>query len=406
MSNEILVFNSGASSVRAALFDGALRRFWSAHVDRVGRSDSTTTVRDALGSTRREQSAVADHDAAIAQVFEILRQAGAAPSAIGHRLVHGGESFDAPTLVTAAIEQDINGLSALAPMHMPANLRGLAAARRAWPQAAQIACFDTAFHTTMPQRAQMTALPAAEAGLAARRFGFHGLSYEYIVGALAAAGVDVAAERIIIAHLGAGASLCAVKEGRSIETTMGFSTLSGLPMSTRCGDVDAGALLYLLIERGLAPHALQLMLYERSGLAALAQGDMQDLLARRGADTAAAFAIEYFCYQARRHLGALAASLGGLDRLVFTGGIGANAAAIREGICADLHFLGVDIDRARNEAGEALISAQAARVAVEVMATDEEGVIARHVAELMERGARASERSRSFPGSRRRGELP
>jgi acetate kinase len=384
MTGEVLVLNSGSSSIRAALFDRALRRPWFAHIDRIGRTDSTVTVLSETGSRRREHREVIDHERAIALVLQLLSERGAAPAAIGHRIVHGGEAFEAPVVVTPKIEREIERLVALAPLHLPANLRGLAAARGAWPDAVQVACFDTAFHSSMPERARRAALPETETGLAARRFGFHGLSYEYLVGALARDGVDVTGERIVIAHLGAGASLCAVKEGRSVETTMGFSTLSGLPMSTRSGDVDPGALIYLLKEGRIEVAALQQMLYERSGLAAIAPGDMQDLLARRDGDPGAAFAVEYFCYHVRRQIGALTAVLGGIDRLVFTGGVGANAAAIRAETCAGLEFLGVVIDRARNETGERTVSAERQRVTVQAIAADEESVIASYAAKLVD----------------------
>ncbi len=240
------------------------------------------------------------------------------------------------------------------------------------------------FHHGLPRLAKLTSLPRAFYDEGVRRYGFHGLSYEYVVSALRRNGVDVDRERIVIAHLGNGASMCALKCGRSIETTMGFSTLAGLPMGTRCGDLDPGVVLYLMAEKGLTLDRVQHLLYEESGLLGISGSsrNMQDLLARP-ALPAAVEAIEYYTYQAQRQLGALTAALGGLDRLVFTGGIGANAAAIRAKVCTGLEYLGITLDSKRNAAGERLISADSSRVAVEAFSTDEELVIAGHVRQAL-----------------------
>ena len=379
--DEIVVVNGGSSSVKLAVFSDT-RRVWSGEISNIG---AGARFRRSDRPTGEANVAAPDQASALTVLMEAAANqlSQKTPLAVGHRVVHGGADFRMPVVIDEGVAKRLNQLAVLAPLHMPQNLAAIAAARAAWPSSPQIAAFDTMFHATLPARAARMALPHELLDPNLRRYGFHGLSFESILAALAAAGVDVAAERIVIAHLGAGASACAVKDGRSIETTMGFSTLSGLPMNTRCGDLDPGALLYLLLERGLKPEALQHMLYERSGLAALAQGDMKELLSRRATDPDARFAVEYFCYQARRHMGALIASLGGLDRLVFTGGIGTNAAPVRAEICAGLDFLGVDIDVVRNVAGERRISAQAARVLVEVIPTDEEGVIAAYVRSLI-----------------------
>jgi acetate kinase len=308
--------------------------------------------------------------------------------AVGHRIVHGGLDCDCPLMVTPAVEKRLRGLIPLAPLHQPHNLAGIAAVRTARPRLPQIACFDTAFHRSLPRPATLTSLPRELYEDGIRRYGFHGLSYEYIVDALRREGVDVDRERIIVAHLGNGASMCALRGGQSIETTMGFSTLAGLPMGTRCGDLDPGIVLYLLAEKGMSVERVQRLLYEESGLLGVSglSRNMQDLLAK-AAEPAAAAAVELFCYQARRHLAALTAPLGGLDRLVFTGGIGANAPAVRAQICAGLAHLGIVLDAERNVAGGRRIAADTSRVAVEALPTDEELMIARHVRETLTRVA-------------------
>jgi len=286
--------------------------------------------------------------------------------------------------VTPAVENRLRGLIPLAPLHQPHNLAGIAAVRRARPSLPQIACFDTAFHRSLPRLATLTALPREFCDGGIRRYGFHGLSYEYVADALRRRGIKIDRERIIIAHLGNGASMCALRHGQSVETTMGFSTLAGLPMGTRCGDLDPGVILYLLAEKGMTVERVQRLLYEESGLLGVSglSRNMQDLLAKP-AEPAAAEAVELFCYQARRHLAALTAALGGLDRVVFTGGIGANAPAVRAKICAGLEYLGIVLDAERNVAGGRDVSADASRVAIEAFSTDEELMIARHVRNVL-----------------------
>jgi acetate kinase len=267
-------------------------------------------------------------------------------------------------------------------LHLPHNLAGIAAVRQARPDLPQVACFDTAFHHGVPRLAQLTGLPRAFADEGIHRYGFHGLSYEHVMAELQRRhGPAVAKERIVIAHLGNGASMAAIGDGRSVETTMGFSTLGGLPMGTRSGDLDPGIVLYLLMEKGMTAQQMQRLLYEQSGLLGLSglSRNMQELLSRAGAEPAAAEAVDFFCYQARKHLAALTATIGGLDRLVFTGGIGANAPAIRSKICDGLAYLGVEVDERRNAGGERAISADKTPVLVEAFPTDEELMIARHV---------------------------
>lgn len=385
----ILVINCGSSSVKFALFTTgqSLSRLWSGSVDRIGLANGRFHITDARGATIADKSDFFfNHEAALGQVLEAIERDASMPRlmAVGHRIVHGGPDCDCPVVVTRAVEGRLRELIPLAPLHQPHNLAGVAAIRKVRPDIPQVACFDTAFHHALPRLAVLTPLPREFYDQGIRRYGFHGLSYEHVIDVLRGHGVDVDGERIVIAHLGNGASMCAVRGGCSIETTMGFSTLAGLPMGTRCGDLDPGIILYLLTERRMTVERVQHLLYEESGLIGVSgiSRNMQDLLARFG-EPAAAEAVEVFCYQARRHLAALTATLGGLDRLVFTAGIGANAPLIRAKICANLEYLGIELDGGRNTSGDRIISADTSRVSVEVFPTDEELVIARHVRRLL-----------------------
>lgn len=385
--DEILVINSGSSSVRLAAFDAREGvRAWSARVEGVALDEARLSVESSHAAPISEKVEARDHAQALGIALEAAARRSPDFTAIGHRIVHGGGDFTAPVRIDADVEARLSALITLAPLHMPHNLAGVAACAGMWPDAPQVACFDTAFHATLPASARIVALPARLLGAEVRRYGFHGLSYESIVYALAADGADLERERIVIAHLGAGSSMCALAHARSVETTMGFSTLSGLPMGTRSGDVDPGVLLHLMREQELSTAALERVLYEQSGLLAVSgfSGDMRELLKRR-AEPRAADAIAFFCYQARRQIGAMAAVLGGLDRLVFTGGIGANAPEVRDEICASLMFLGVELDPERNQAGNTQISRKRGAVVVEARQTDEEGVIAAQVRTLLGR---------------------
>jgi len=385
----ILVINCGSSSVKFAVFtsERSPLRFWSGSIDRIGVANTRFHIVDNQGQTVIDQAdPIADHETALAQVLDTIdrRASQLALAAVGHRIVHGGADCDCPVIVTSAVEARLQQLVPLAPLHQPHNLAGIAAVRKTRPSLSQIACFDTAFHHDLPRLATLTALPRAFYGEGVRRFGFHGLSYEYIVDALRRSGVDVDHERIVIAHLGNGASMCAVSGGRSVETTMGFSTLAGLPMGTRCGDLDPGIVLYLLKAKGMTVERVEHLLYEESGLLGVSgvTSNMQDLLSRPDTQTAIE-AVEVFCYQARRHLAALTATLGGLDRVVFTGGIGANAPIVRAKICAGLEYLDLKLDEARNASNDPIVSAHSSRVAVQALPTDEELTIARHVREML-----------------------
>lgn len=387
----LLVLNAGSSSVKFALFsaEGIPTRRLSGAVDDIGHDQDRFHAVDATGRTWADKPrSVANHEDAIELVLSAVERdrAGRAIVAVGHRIVHGGPDCDCPEYVTPKLEQRLKGLIPLAPLHLPHNLAGIAAIRARRPHLPQVACFDTAFHETLPKLARMTGLPRDVAGHDIRRYGFHGLSYEFIVDEIRRTHgpAAVVEARMIVAHLGNGASMAAIKGGRSVDTTMGFSTLAGLPMGTRSGDLDPGVVLYLMMEKRMSADAVQHMLYERSGLLGIsgASSDMRELLeqARR---PEIAEAIDYFCVRARAYIGSLAATLGGLDRLVFTGGIGANAPEIRARICEGLGFLGIDLDPTRNQRGERAISRDESKVRIEAFPTDEESMIAQHTASLM-----------------------
>lgn len=386
----VLVLNAGSSSVKFALFSADQRpaRHLSGAVDGIGRDRGRFHAKDETGGMRvDEERRVSNQEEAIELILSSVerRSAGWTIIAVGHRIVHGGPDCDCPELVTAELEERLKKLIPLAPLHLPHNLAGIAAVRAHRSHLPQVACFDTAFHEGLPKLARMTGLPRDIAGHDIRRYGFHGLSYEFIVDELRRThGAAVADQRVIVAHLGNGASMAAIKGGRSLETTMGFSTLAGLPMGTRSGDLDPGIVLYLLMEKGLSAEAVQHMLHERSGLLGIsgASSDMRALLEQRDRPHVSE-AIDYFCARARAYIGSLAATLGGLNHLVFTGGIGANAPEIRQRICEGLEFLGIDLDPARNRAGQRAISRDGSRVAIEAIPTDEETMIARHTVALV-----------------------
>lgn len=386
--HSLLVINSGSSTIKFALFDAGAEqaKLFGGVLDRIGDSRSRFVVKTATGDIVADQQIkVDDHDIAFGVLADYAKTLAADRPivAVGHRVAHGGADCDCPVLVTDEIEERLEQLVPLAPLHMPHNLAGISAMRKDYPKLPQVACFDTAFHRSLPRLAKLTGLPRQFQAAGIERYGFHGLSYESAVAALQKSGVVVERERIIIAHLGNGASMCALKNGRSLETTMGFSPLTGLLMGTRCGDLDPGAVLHLQTAMGMSPEAVQNLLYEQSGLLGISgiSNDMRDLIAQPESAPARE-AIELFCYRAKQHLGALTAVLGGLDRLVFTGGIGQNAPEIRERICDGLNHFGLALDVEANGAGLGLISRQGAAVIIQTIASDEESMIARHVQHL------------------------
>ncbi|MGY9050450.1 hypothetical protein P775_22155 [Puniceibacterium antarcticum] len=384
----VLTLNAGSSSLKFAIFTNGERprRLWSGAIERIGLPGAQFRLSDARDTVVREETGnFEDHDTALKRLlFTTEHEAsGVKLVAVGHRIAHGGPDCDCPELVTPALRARLQQLTVLAPLHLPANLSGINAVQIARPDLTQIACFDTSFHHDLPHIARLSGLPRALQDEGLRRYGFHGLSYEYIVKALRDANVAVDAERIVVAHLGNGTSMCAIRDGKSLETTMGFSTIAGLPMGTRSGDIDPGLLLHLLIDKEMTPEAVSQLLYAESGLLGLSgiSRNMQDLLQRP--DDKATEAVAYFCYHARRHLAGLTAALGGIERLVFTGGIGANAPQVRAGICSGLGYLGIVLDKTANLSGDPVISSRSAGVTVEVRQTDEEAMIAGHVHDFM-----------------------
>lgn len=390
ISSHLLTINTGSSSLKAALyaFENGERPVLTAHMERIGPSESRFRISDERGATLLDrEGAIADHAAAFTTLWEWLAQAGhvSALRGIGHRLVHGGDRFSAPVRITPDVTVALRALVPLAPEHLPQAISAIEAVTRAAPALPQVACFDTAFHHALPPLARRYALPRALADSGLVRYGFHGLSYEYILHTLRALHGPAADGRLVVAHLGNGASMAAIRNGRSIDTTMGFTPLAGLVMGTRAGDVDPGLLLYLLQQRDVAPADLNRMLNKESGLLGVSgsSGDMQRLLEREAGDPRAAEAVALFCYQAKKYLGAYAATLGGLDTLVFTGGIGEHAAPVRARICDGLAFLGIELDEGRNATGAPIISRDDARVTVRVIPTDEDLMIARHTRQVI-----------------------
>ena len=383
-SQGLLTLNAGSSSLKFAVFDTQAldHRLISGSVERIGLDAARFQIADERGAEVFFSSGpIKTHEQALEQVLAQLDRFATSfrLAAVGHRVAHGGPKCDCSARVTPALKDRLNELVHLAPLHLPANIAGINAVEAKLPDLPQIACFDTAFHNGLPDVAQMTGLPRSFNAPEIRRYGYHGLSYEYIVAALREDAVDVDRERILVLHLGNGASICAIKGGKSVETTMGFSTVSGLPMGTRSGDIDPGLIDYLMAQGHLDTAGLNDLLYTESGMAGLSgiSRNMADLLA--SPEQAAKDAIAYFCYHTRRHLVGLTASLGGLDRVVFTGGIGANAPQVRAAICQGLNYLGIGLDFERNQSGYTVISYPNARVTVEARVTDEEAMIARHL---------------------------
>jgi acetate kinase len=307
---------------------------------------------------------------------------------IGHRVVHGGNRFYKPELITPTILEHLSQIVPYDPDHLPGEIGAIEAFQRLTPELPQVACFDTGFHHDLPRVAQIIPIPRRYEASGVRRYGFHGLSYAYLMEELVrVAGPETARKRVILAHLGAGASLAAVRNGRCIETTMGFTPTSGIVMGTRCGDIDPGLVRFLMRAAGLTLKQFHDLVNHESGLLGVSETspDLRDLLARQDIDGRASEAVELFCYRAKTGIGAMAAALGGLDTLVFAGGIGENSAEARRRICEGLEFLGIVLDESRNSAGAPLISTGDGRVAVRVIRTDEESMIARAAAEFIPR---------------------
>jgi acetate kinase len=387
MSKATLVLNAGSSSIKFTIFDyrtGTLDVRYEGQIEGIGTSPHFL-VANGAGQPVHE-SRWANPPLARGHAYALERLAAwldpQLPEdgliGVGHRVVHGGPRYSAPVRLDDAVLRDLETYISLAPLHQPANLAGIAAAMDFLPGVPNVACFDTAFHRSHPPVADYFALPRELYDEGVRRYGFHGLSYEYIAQALPEIAPNIAAGRVVVAHLGNGASMCAIKDGRSIDSTMGFTALDGLPMGTRCGQLDPGVLLYLMQEKGMGAKQIEELLYKRSGLLGLSgvSNDMRQLEASD--DPQAGEALEYFVYRIVRETGALAAALGGLDGLVFTAGIGENSRAIRARVCQGLSWLGLDYDPQTNDHNGPRISTPASTVEVWVIPTDEERMIAMH----------------------------
>lgn len=386
----ILTINGGSSSIKFALFRNADPPVPVTRglIDRIGFPDSVMVVNDVLTHRSKCLTVEAeDHQAAAGCLMEWFSQDVGTESlrAVGHRVVHGGR-YREPQLVTTAVMEELQRLSGYDPEHLPAEIELIREFARRYPHLPQVACFDTAFHRDMPRVARLLPIPRRYEKAGLQRYGFHGLSYAFLMRELERAGVPHEVKgRIVLAHLGNGASMAAVKDGRAVDTTMSFTPTSGLPMSRRSGDLDPGLVAYLARTEGMSVDQFHKMVNTESGLLGISEtsSDMRDLLKQEQHDPRAADAIALFCYQAKKWIGALTATLGGLDTLVFTAGIGEHSPVIRARICDGLEFLDVALDHARNEAGEPVISKGNGRVTVRVMHTDEESEIARSVSELL-----------------------
>jgi acetate kinase len=390
LQRRVLTMNRGSSTLKSALYEAGNREelLLSIIVDASGVSGTHLKIEEPNGTSllnflvdSEPPSAALETMFAWLDEHGFLSQLGAA----GHRLVHGGSQYAQPQRITPQFLSDVEQLVPLDPDHLPAAIRGIKFVAEKFPDLPQVACFDTAFHRSLPKVARMYALPRAFYDQGIVRYGFHGLSYEYIMSELQRLEGERSNERVIIAHLGSGASLVAVKEGKSVDTSMGFTPLEGLVMSARSGDVDPGALLYLLEQKKISVKELDTILNKKSGLLGVSakSGDMRVLLDEIQEDPRAEEAVDLFCYRVKKYIGAYAAVLGGLDLLVFAGGIGEHAPAVRQRVCDGLDFLGIRLDGAGNEANEALISVPQSRVKVRVINTNEDLMIVRHVRSVL-----------------------
>ena len=385
----VLTINTGSSSVKSALYAMGEREevLFSAQIAEIGRPESWLSMSGGDRPDNHERTPVPDYGTALHLLQDALAGRGLSPDAVGHRVVHGGGAYSKPQLVTADLVTALEALVPIDPDHLPQAVQAVRAMEQIYPSLPQVACFDTSFHAGMPATARRYALPRRITDEGVVRYGFHGLSYEYIMSRLAEIAPAEAAGRVLIAHLGNGASMAAVRGGVGVDTTMGFTPAGGLVMGTRPGDLDPGVLLYLFSQPGETPALLNTLVNKEAGLLGTSgtTADMRELLDRERTDPRAAEAIDLFCYQAKKFLGALAAVLGGPETLVFTGGIGEHAAPVRARICEGLAFLGIRLNRRRNEASAPVISRSGSRVTVRVMNTDEDLMIARHTRRVIGR---------------------
>ncbi len=387
----ILTINGGSSSIKFALFEAGdtFRRILAGAIERIGQPGAVLRVKGSAPADNFSRPlAVPDYATAAEFLMDWIgeRLGQEAPIAVGHRVVHGGPKYWEPQLITAEMVGDLRQLTPFDPEHLPGEIFLIEAFQRRFPKLPQIACFDTAFHHDLPRVAQLLPIPRRYEAQGVRRYGFHGLSYAFLMSELArVAGAEAAQGRVILAHLGNGASLAAVHHGNAVDTSMGFTPAAGVPMSTRSGDLDPGLVGYLARTEKMNATQFNELVNFQSGLLGVSEtsSDMRDLLARETDDVRAAEAVALFCYQVRKWIGAFAAALGGLDTLVFAGGIGENAPVIRARICEGLGFLGIELNESRNAETAGAISTDACRTTVRVMRTDEELMIARSVGRVL-----------------------
>lgn len=387
----VLALNAGSSSLKFALFrlDSALHREWAGNVDRIGLPDATfglSSEKTPTGEKRRVSAA--NHVQALDFVLEQIAATTGMPhlAAVGHRVLHGGERYTSPHAIDAALIRTLEPLSPLGPEHMPAQLSVIAAVAKRLPSLRQVACFDTAFHRDLPRVARLLPVPRRYEAAGVRRYGFHGLSYEFLMEELGRLGDGTVSHgRVILAHLGNGASMAAVRDGKCIDTSMAFTPAAGLVMGRRSGDLDPGLPAFFARTQGMTAEAFDQMANHEAGLLGISEttSDMRELLALEERDVRAAEAIALFCYQAKKWLGAFTAALGGLDTLVFAGGIGENNPTIRARICEGLGFLHLELSESRNADNAAVISINTSRVTVRVIRTDEELMIARSTCRVL-----------------------
>ena len=394
----LLAINAGSSSIRFSVYqtDSLQHRGLHGKVDRIGSLDTTMTFSDPVRKTQESRVlGQLDHGAAASFLIDWLdeRMGLASLFAVGHRIVNGGANRREPQRVTPELLDELRRSSIYAPEHLPFEIGLIDLLRARAPVLPQVVCFDTAFHRDMPRVAKIVPIPRRFYAKGIERYGFHGLSYSFLMQELArVAGFQAAQARVILAHLGNGASLAAVRDGNCIDTSMGLTPAAGVPMSTRSGDLDPGLIGYLARTENMTAEQFHRMVNHESGLLGVSEtsGDLRDLLDREGHDVRAAEAVALFCYQVKKWIGSYAAVLGGLDTLVFAGGIGENASVIRARICAGLDFLGIKLDQATNERSEPVISIGESRVTVRVIPTDEEAMIAKAVLQLMVQGSDAT----------------
>jgi acetate kinase len=383
----ILTINGGSSSIKLAMFEAgtSLRRILEGGIERIGQPEAALRVKGLNEADNFSRSVTApDHTAAVGALMDWVeeRTGDDALTAVGHRVVHGGPKYSRPQRITAEMVEELHRLSPFDPEHLPEEILLTEAFHRRFPELPQVACFDTAFHHDLPCVARLLPIPRRYEAQGVRRYGFHGLSYTFLMGELARlAGAEAARGRVILAHLGNGASLAAVRDGKPVDTSMSFTPAAGVPMSTRSGDLDPGLVWYLARNEGLDAKRFNEMVNSQSGLLGISEtsSDMRDLLDLETQDVRAAEAVALFCYHVKKWIGAFAAALGGLDTLVFAGGIGENASAVRARICDGLGFLGIELEEKGNAANGGVISAAGSRVTVRVIRTDEELMIARSV---------------------------